>query len=82
MREQSKLKEQIRELNERVDSLEMNIELYRREICQLETVINNLRDGYAKEIANYLANETFITRMSEDMFMTVAKKEFRERWAK
>lgn len=64
---------EVNKLNGRVEELE-------REIKRFEIILGDLKGEYVKQVAQVIANETFITRLSEDMFMTVAKREFRKKW--
>ena len=62
------LRGRINELDQRVGWLEKQCE-------RLVDELSDTRRNCAKECANYIANETFITRMSEDMFMTSAREQ-------
>lgn len=66
----------------KIDELEDEMKNKQREIDYVYKALADIRQNYAKEVASYLVNETFITRMSEDMFMTRMKEDFRKRWSK
>ena len=69
--EVAELKATIVDLEDRIKTLENEKEfIYQR--------INELGKNHIKEIANVLMNKTFITRLSEDMFMAQVRDDFRK----